>query len=1176
MGLSNKRHPIHNRYLFLVILMAISIAPLFVEAGIDVVVEGGENNPPEESPYLMLLVDKWIKNKEKATKGSPFDGMEDPKDPRIAYLESLKPGECDQPCLTNCKTRCDGTQGPCRHSPPSSNPASGSVPLLNSVPSSQAHLFINSLAANVIKPSPTEGKCSRECSCGSLLDWELMVKEVQESQKGCLTCSIIDRENIKPARLYYSTKCFEECSVCRGLDTAQQQEERRDMIPCPAQTKSVISCFPYGRVQSYSSPGGVYCLQYNVDGESLDYFPNDPKDVNLPTWIVGEPGGIGFPQNIQDPNYEPPTDIKFWSKTGLNYRIRFDGTNLYYCNLDSGIIIPNPQTPPPCKDQCAGQCCLPDNFNGPAKDFFCPDMTNGGEHPRVTKEADALSGECFFVDGFKVRGEGACPGKVSVTDDKISKIWEETKVSKTGRVISVEDAQVKVYFPEELSKQSPQVTGMGIAIQKKPSEFFIPSDPNENYIVFGEKKMFLGGKGFSIAFDQRDGFVNTYPLGTINEVFEREKKAFFIKYHLEETQLKLEGFEVNDEVLYILIDQAGKWKISRLELEEDLRRFNLLKYYLKLGPFYLFLAPLEAHLALENRKGWNEDGSVDVDNSKPVLIKVTGDTSKGTWITVNNGKSSFKAGPSGITDYKFPKCFKKIDVSIPLELRVVDQGGLFLLKGPNNEPVKALQNLATGRIILTEPDGGSGWDGIPESHKTQYLEYGKITAGLATIKGVYEETLSYKDKPHRFLPEYDNTLDSISFQYRLFKIHDSELLETQINIIGALPPYTQVKYFFEDQREMDHLLSELPPSFSPERIIPVWVPPGSKTGWSQDYSEGDSEVQILPLSYGGGILFSGNDLFLSLESQTGTEIRCVPIFFEGGNVYLARNYQKENILLIGANDYLKTKNEYSQLGIEISEEEFLNILKDAFFVDRVIILGGRDSTGQLKRQNDKIFHIDQVMLPIADGLVAIPEVIGLNPLASRESLEERLKNAMLEKSGQESDLLERYGISRLDNKEITETKKRAQFTQEYNKIQTNHKEKISEITTQVNDLSVRDEINQISGLMKENGFSVISIKTDPKHWNRYQAYTNGIIFTDKSTGKKTLLMPIFPDELPDNPGQKTDYRMDGLNLENKKIFENMGISVLPVEDYAYRLRGNLHCISLLAANDILPPSCKVS
>ena len=88
--------------------------------------------------------------------------------------------------------------------------------------------------------------------------------------------------------------------------------------------------------------------------------------------------------------------------------------------------------------------------------------------------------------------------------------------------------------------------------------------------------------------------------------------------------------------------------------------------------------------------------------------------------------------------------------------------------------------------------------------------------------------------------------------------------------------------------------------------------------------------------------------------------------------------------------------------------------------------------------------------------------------------------------------------------------------------------------------------------------------------------TNGIIFKDKLTGKKTMLMPFFPDTLPDYPGQQVSYKMEGLNLENKKIFESFGISVIPVEDYAFRQRGNLHCISLFAANEPLPQSCSVS
>ena len=473
-----------------------------------------------------------------------------------------------------------------------------------------------------------------------------------------------------------------------------------------------------------------------------------------------------------------------------------------------------------------------------------------------------------------------------------------------------------------------------------------------------------------------------------------------------------------------------------------------------------------------------------------------------------------------------------------------------------------------GVISKGVPAGGVGG---------KYTDFGRDFTAQAIIDAVREEAKGNINKFHEFKPEYERNLDTITFFGTT-----GWIASTQVNILKVLPPYTQVTYFSDGEGQLSAFLRDLPAGFSVDRITPVWVPRNEPlTGWAQDYTEGDDRVQILPLTYLGGaakpLPNPENNFLHVLEKQMGTEIRCIPVQFGGGNVFLARNNEGELLLLIGASDYLATKASYQELGREISEEEFKAILKDAFFVDRAVIVGRRYDNGNLMRQNIKMFHIDQIMLPIADGWVAMPDIISLEPGATYDSLGEKLKKAKLDQAYQESELVKGYGISdTADAESISDPQKRERFTREHKELKRKFADITENLMADMDALPLRDDISHFRKLMEENGFSILPIKTDSKHMGRYQSYTNGIIFKDKLTGKKTMLMPFFPDTLPDYPGQQVSYKMEGLNLENKKIFESFGISVIPVEDYAFLQRGNLHCISLFAANEPLPQSCSVS
>ncbi|MEK6984711.1 MAG: hypothetical protein AABX33_09125 [Nanoarchaeota archaeon] len=256
----------------------------------------------------------------------------------------------------------------------------------------------------------------------------------------------------------------------------------------------------------------------------------------------------------------------------------------------------------------------------------------------------------------------------------------------------------------------------------------------------------------------------------------------------------------------------------------------------------------------------------------------------------------------------------------------------------------------------------------------------------AIVKAI-EEFESNIGREHNFKPEYAHSLNSITLS---FLGGNPDSFETHLDIINQLPQYTQIKLFIESNSDIDLIRLNIPDSiFSRITFLRVLLRQRGSV-WAQDFSKGDNEVQNLPLTYlGGGQRKSadnpGNEFMYQLES-TGVNVQRVPVEFAGGNVIIARNDEGKKILFNGADDYLITYDTYKEIGASISEEQYKRIMKDAFNVDEVVIVGVRNPDGSLNYQNRYIFHLDQSMLPLSDGLVAMPRIERTLPAYTSEEL----------------------------------------------------------------------------------------------------------------------------------------------------------------------------------------------
>jgi len=89
--------------------------------------------------------------------------------------------------------------------------------------------------------------------------------------------------------------------------------------------------------------------------------------------------------------------------------------------------------------------------------------------------------------------------------------------------------------------------------------------------------------------------------------------------------------------------------------------------------------------------------------------------------------------------------------------------------------------------------------------------------------------------------------------------------------------------------------------------------------------------------------------------------------------------------------------------------------------------------------------------------------------------------------------------------------------------------------------------------LQDAGFEIIDIYTDASHIEKYQSYANLIVFTDRDSGKKTVLLPIYPDE-------KGEYSLTGLNKANIEVLVGHGFKVIPINEKAFGGSGNSRCL----------------
>ncbi len=92
---------------------------------------------------------------------------------------------------------------------------------------------------------------------------------------------------------------------------------------------------------------------------------------------------------------------------------------------------------------------------------------------------------------------------------------------------------------------------------------------------------------------------------------------------------------------------------------------------------------------------------------------------------------------------------------------------------------------------------------------------------------------------------------------------------------------------------------------------------------------------------------------------------------------------------------------------------------------------------------------------------------------------------------------------------------------------------------------------ELRSALRNIGYKLVNVDTSARNLLNFQHYANAIPYVDAESGRRTLLMPVFPA-----PGKSDEQ----LVAANSATFESLGYKVVHVPSEAHELKGGIHCL----------------
>ncbi len=206
--------------------------------------------------------------------------------------------------------------------------------------------------------------------------------------------------------------------------------------------------------------------------------------------------------------------------------------------------------------------------------------------------------------------------------------------------------------------------------------------------------------------------------------------------------------------------------------------------------------------------------------------------------------------------------------------------------------------------------------------------------------------------------------------------------------------------------------------------------------------------------------------FLEALGKRGFRLQKTPLTFRGGNVLVDR-FQGKLVAFCGGDVFRLTRTVWrATRGGELSLAEAEDTLKRLLGVDEVVILGAERS------QPEYLFHLDQAMAFLGDGLVAVTRIVQQrDPSSSKASA-------------------------------------------------------ISE---------VQDFLNELRGILRRRGYRILDMETSAVNLFGHRYPVNGIPYTDPDTKTRTFLMPVYSSSEPSSPSPSFERNCSALERHGYRV-----------------------------------------
>lgn len=378
----------------------------------------------------------------------------------------------------------------------------------------------------------------------------------------------------------------------------------------------------------------------------------------------------------------------------------------------------------------------------------------------------------------------------------------------------------------------------------------------------------------------------------------------------------------------------------------------------------------------------------------------------------------------------------------------------------------------------------------------------------------------------RIIPPYDRTMGTVI-------MHSKPDLALQETLIESLPKYSQIVLLTNESLEdyVNETIARM--DIDPRRVhITAYDDDYMNRGlWAQDIMEvlstSNGKVIVLPefFTFPLHYLFnlppsqSSNEFKSFLENQ-GFNIITANEYFEGGNVTYDYFNNKE-LLFIGDSSFINRNLVYLT---SAERSKAVADLHTNFGADLVYVTGqGQDST--------HMFHLDQAFLLTGPGEVVLMDLSYAKPADFK---------------GLEDDILELYKLDK-EKLLVNEYAGEASFLEEYDYL--SEKGAVTNILEETK--NILDSLNK---LFVNLGYKIHKYPLDPWQNIHFQSYANSVVFKDKDTGKKKILLPMFPNS-------KGNYDFNSKNNKAAQdFFKGLGFDVIPVVNPTWFLGGNINCL----------------